>query len=90
MSGDCDPKPGNTRAVVAMYDCFGRDPNEHQWDSPVYDGATRCKHGIASCEECGTSRRRDARHTTVNGRGKVGEAIRRSKSALLFPKPDGA
>ena len=33
---------------------------------------TVCKHGEGSCEECGTTNRRDMPHTTVGGRGVVG------------------
>lgn len=41
------------------------------WCLPEPDN-TRCKHGTADCEACGSSNRRDAKHTTKNGRGAVG------------------
>lgn len=44
--------------------------------STASDAPSRCKHGKADCLTCGVSERRDALHTTVNGRGVVGR-IRR-------------
>jgi len=38
---------------------------------------TVCKHGEGSCEECGTTNRRDMPHTTVGGRGAVGRLFKR-------------
>jgi hypothetical protein len=35
-----------------------------------------CKHGRGSCEECGTTVRRDVQHTTEGGRGSVGKLRR--------------
>ena len=32
---------------------------------------TSCKHGLGSCEACGTTNRRDTFHTTKGGRGVV-------------------
>jgi len=32
---------------------------------------TCCKHGHDECERCGTTNRRDAKHTTVGGKGLV-------------------
>lgn len=37
---------------------------------------TLCKHGVGSCEECGTTNRRDSAHTTKGGRGAVGRLRR--------------
>lgn len=32
---------------------------------------TACKHGVGECELCGTTDKRDVKHTTVSGRGKI-------------------
>lgn len=49
-------------------DCFGGWSIE--LDPPEKNNTT-CKHGLEECERCGTTDRRDARHTTVGGRGLV-------------------
>lgn len=46
------------------------------WSYEPPEVVTRCKHGPDPCERCGTTERRDARHTTVKGRGKVARALR--------------
>jgi hypothetical protein len=38
---------------------------------------TRCKHGLGSCETCGTTNRRDEQHTTKGGRGLVARLMGR-------------
>lgn len=40
------------------------------WESPR-PTPTLCKHGLGSCETCGTTTRREARHTTSGGKGAV-------------------
>ena len=55
------------RTGAAVYDWFTPEPEN-----------TRCKHSAEECSLCGTSNRRDAKHTTKNGRGAVG-SIRRPK-----------
>lgn len=45
------------------------------WGTPIPQ--TVCKHGEGSCEECGTTNRRDVRHTTEGGRGAIGRLFRR-------------
>jgi hypothetical protein len=37
---------------------------------------TTCKHVDGDCDECGTTGRRDAIHTTRGGRGVVAEKLR--------------
>jgi len=59
---------------------------KHEWDTsqeteligatslewmPEDESRTACKHGRTECERCGTTDRRDVRHTTRNGRGVV-------------------
>jgi hypothetical protein len=39
------------------------------WEPPP--PVTCCKHGPGDCDACGTSDRRDARHSTIGGRGMV-------------------
>ena len=46
------------------------------WGAPN-PSPTVCKHGEGSCEECGTTNRRDMPHTTVGGRGAVGRLFKR-------------
>lgn len=41
------------------------------WEQDPVPDPTACKHGLGECERCGTSRARDALHTTTGGRGKV-------------------
>jgi hypothetical protein len=48
-----------------------QDHLQRQWLDPL-PPVTRCKHGPGDCERCGTSDRRDVRHSTVKGRGAVG------------------
>lgn len=38
----------------------------------VIPHTTSCKHGDGDCDECGTSDRRDVKHTTRGGKGVVG------------------
>jgi hypothetical protein len=61
-----DPVPMHAR---------GRSGAEPGWESRGTE-PTVCKHGLGSCEECGTTNRRDAVHTTKGGKGTVGR-IRR-------------
>lgn len=42
---------------------------------------TKCKHGTQSCEKCGTSEWRDVKHTTVGGKGVVGNLIAKDKKS---------
>jgi hypothetical protein len=37
---------------------------------------TVCKHGEGSCEECGTTNRRDMPHSTTGGLGSIGRLFR--------------
>lgn len=46
------------------------------WDSMPVE-LTVCKHGKGSCEECGTTNRRDSVHTTEGGRGAIGRIAKR-------------
>ena len=67
-----------------LVDCFSGAgyPNEQVRDGPrgqdiygwgtVVEPTAVCKHGTGSCEECGTTNRRDVVHTTQGGRGAVG------------------
>lgn len=50
----------------------GKTGEPPAYDSPRID-PTVCKHGKGSCEECGTSNRRDTVHTTESGLGAVGK-----------------
>jgi hypothetical protein len=45
----------------------------------VVPSDTRCKHGDADCEACGTTSKRDALHTTRGGRGVVGRLGRKRR-----------
>lgn len=51
---------------------FDRRPNGEApgYNSPKIPPSV-CKHGEGSCEECGTTNRRDAVHTTTAGKGAV-------------------
>ena len=42
------------------------------WHYEVVEPTTACKHGTEDCEACGTTSRRDAKHSTVGGKGLIG------------------
>lgn len=47
------------------------------WHGTIEPPRTTCKHRDGRCERCGTSDRRDALHTTRNGRGVVADKLRK-------------
>jgi hypothetical protein len=57
-------------AKVARVSFVGVDLG-FDWNPALPPSTTRCKHGNDDCDRCGTASRRDAKHTTINGRGKV-------------------
>ena len=48
-----------------------------EWGPTTEQTQTSCKHRDGSCERCGTSDRRDAKHRTRSGRGVVAENLRK-------------
>jgi len=47
----------------------------------VVPDTTKCKHREGACEKCGTTDRRDVKHTTQKGRGRVAQITQDRKKA---------
>ena len=63
--------------VFGPVDCFGGTATEYvPGPEGLRRGDTACKHGKSECIICGTTEHRDTKHTTVNGKGKVGSIPR--------------
>ncbi len=45
----------------------------------VVPDTTKCKHREGACEKCGTTDRRDVKHTTKDGRGRVAQIREKAK-----------
>ena len=45
----------------------------------VIPDVTKCKHREGTCEKCGTTDRRDVKHTTQKGRGRVAQIREKAK-----------
>lgn len=45
----------------------------------VIPDVTKCKHREGACEKCGTTDRRDVKHTTQKGRGRVAQLGKKAK-----------
>jgi hypothetical protein len=43
-----------------------------RFDYHIEQNTTKCKHGLGDCEVCGTSNERDVLHTTIGGKGRIG------------------
>ena len=57
---------------IDWYDWCGPKPTNKVG---VHD--TRCKHGSESCEQCGTTERRDFVHHTQGGQGSVARLFKK-------------
>jgi hypothetical protein len=66
MMGKRTPK-GTKPVVFAGFD----------WSCTIEEPKTICKHGVYSCDICGTSDRRDTLHTTKGGSGVVGKLTKK-------------
>jgi hypothetical protein len=58
-----DGGKAEARAALEMNLC--------QWLDPI-PPVTACRHGKGDCARCGTTDRRDVKHSTIGGRGAVG------------------